>query len=228
MSEPEKLYTLPEVLEIVKEHAGALFGAGAALEATEGEDPEMLAMVGERAERAQKQFWEFESENVLDEAAHAAWHERDENGEVSPLWHTLYALPLLPMGVEATAANPAGAIPGSAARFFWLHYHTERIAGVLMDWVDAHRKDLEPATATEENGVGAQPVSEPEEPQEPTKPESEQLMPTEAFEAMADALRPLAHGVRPLIAGADELSGCYIDQSSKPWKLTQQGEVPAH
>lgn len=84
MSEPEKLYTLPEVLEIVKEHAGALFGAGAALEATEGEDPEMLAMVGERAERAQKQFWEFESENVLDEAAHAAWHQRDENDEVSP------------------------------------------------------------------------------------------------------------------------------------------------
>ena len=123
------------------------------------------------------------------------------------------------MGVEATAANPAGAIPGSAARFFWLHYHTERIAGVLMDWVDAHRKDLEPATATETNGTGA--VSPPEE---PTKPEIEQLMPLEAFEAMADALRPLAHGVRPLMAGVDELSGCYIDQSSKPWKLTQQGE----
>ena len=51
MSEPEK-YTLPRVLEIVRGHAEALDAAGKALEATEGEDPELLTMVAERAQRA--------------------------------------------------------------------------------------------------------------------------------------------------------------------------------
>ena len=92
-----------------------------------------------------------------------------------------------------------------------------------MDWVDAHRKDLEPATATEENGVGAQPVSEPEAPKEPTKTEREQLMPTEAFEAMADALRPLASGLGDFTV-ASEVYSCFVDAGdTENCKLTDQG-----
>ena len=92
-----------------------------------------------------------------------------------------------------------------------------------MDWVDAHRKDLEPATATKENGVGAQPVSEPEEPREP---ESEQLMPTEAFEAMADALRPLASGLGDFTVASEDLlllCGC---RGHRELQVDRPGHTP--
>ncbi len=48
-----------------------------------------------------------------------------------------------------------------------------------------------------------------EEPQEPARRESDQLMPMDAFDAMTEALQPLAHGVRSLLAGADDFSECY-------------------
>ena len=61
-------------------------------------------------------------------------------------------------------------------------------------------EDVAPATIA---------ADEPEDPQEPARSESEQLMPMEAFDAMADALGPLAHGLQCLRAGQDELASCY-------------------
>ena len=166
MTETEK-YTLPQVLEIVRGHAQALEGAGAALKATEGKDPEMLTMVGERAQRAKEELWKFESDGVLDDATEAAWTaKRGENEVGYAMWQTLYALPLLVMAVEACAANPTGVLP-SGDRFFWLHYEAERIAGVLTAWVAAHEKGAESASTTEETTDGTVPSSQPEEPQEP-------------------------------------------------------------
>ena len=51
MSEPEK-YTLPLVLNIMRGHANAIGNAAEALRGTCGTDPEILAMVGERALKA--------------------------------------------------------------------------------------------------------------------------------------------------------------------------------
>ena len=188
MSEPEKKYTLPQLLEIVRGHAAALLGAGAALEATEGKDAAMLAMVGERAQKAKDELWEFESDAVLDEAAEAAWCEsRDDGGIGRSLWQTLYALPLLVMAVEACAANPTGRIP-AVDRFFWLHYEAERIAKVLMTWVEAHEKGV---NRPKENGAGAHPISQPEEPQEATSTAKDPLDAVDIHYKVQEALRPL-------------------------------------
>ena len=55
MTEPEK-YTLPRVLEIVRGHAQALEVAGKALEASEGNDVEINAMLG-REHRPRKRSY---------------------------------------------------------------------------------------------------------------------------------------------------------------------------
>ena len=61
------------------------------------------------------------------------------------------------------------------------------------------------------------------EPNEPTKTESEQLMPMEAFEAMADALRPLASGLGDFTV-ASEVYSCFVDAGdTENCKLTDQG-----
>ena len=61
------------------------------------------------------------------------------------------------------------------------------------------------------------------EPNEPTKTESEQLMPMEAFEAMADALRPLASGLGDFTV-ASEVYSCFVDGGdTENCKLTDEG-----
>ena len=61
MSEPEEKYTLPRVLEIVGGHAEALRAVGAALEASEGRDGVILALVGDYALRASDDLFEIEN-----------------------------------------------------------------------------------------------------------------------------------------------------------------------
>ncbi len=48
MSEPEEQYTLPRVLEIVRGHAKALEKGADALHGVDGNDLEVLGMLGER------------------------------------------------------------------------------------------------------------------------------------------------------------------------------------
>ena len=60
MSEPEK-YTLDRVLEIVQYHAAKLGTAGQSLKVTEGKDPEVLAMLGERALKASEALWAIDT-----------------------------------------------------------------------------------------------------------------------------------------------------------------------
>ena len=130
-------------------------------------------MVGERALKASEALWPIEGAGEsggIDEAAYEAWHQRDERGELSALWQTLYSLPLLVLAVEAAATDPhATPSPTTAERYFWCYYEAERIAEVLSEWVTAHEKDAEPATTTKKNGSAADPVSQPEEPQEAEK-----------------------------------------------------------
>ena len=169
MTEPEK-YTLPRVLEIVRGHAQALEVAGKALEASEGNDVEINAMLGRRAQAAEEELWSFESGPAsLDEAAEAAWH----GDRPSPLWFTLNAIPLLTMAVEASD------IPRD--RFYWLHFEAERISEVWMDWVTEHDKDATPATTTKGNGGGTSPVSQPEGPQEEERTEEADRLMVEAL-----------------------------------------------
>ena len=64
-------------------------------------------MVGERAFKASDALWPIEGRlGGIDEAAYEAWHQRDERGELSALWQTLYSLPLLVLAVEAAATDP--------------------------------------------------------------------------------------------------------------------------
>ncbi len=60
MSDPEK-YTLTQVLEIVRGHAEALGNADHALYAVSGNDPEVLALVGQRAHAAAEDLWKIEA-----------------------------------------------------------------------------------------------------------------------------------------------------------------------
>ena len=166
MTEPEK-YTLDRVLEIVQYHAAKLGTAGQALEVTEGKDPEVLAMLGERALKAAKAFWYMQGENVLDEDADAAWDLLSEDHGA------LWALPVLALAVEAATTNPQDAMPpepdGSCPagqRFTWCHYEAKRIAKDLMGWVMAHEKDVD---QPKEIGAGGHPISHiPHKPQEAT------------------------------------------------------------
>ena len=61
------------------------------------------------------------------------------------------------------------------------------------------------------------------EPQEPTKPDREQLMPWEAYEAMTDALRPIVNGLWAM-TDPSEIIDLYVDRSDRSeWQLTEQG-----
>ena len=102
MSEPEQ-YNLDRVLGIVSDHAEALGRAGEALRATEGKDPEVLVMVGERALKA----------------AEALWALNDAVGLLEPPWYSaggwdigdaLDALPVLALAVEGAGRDPHGTI----------------------------------------------------------------------------------------------------------------------
>jgi len=143
MSEPEK-YTLDRVLETVRGHAEALGKAAEALKGVEGNDAEVLAMVGERAHRAAEYLWEIEGRACPDDHVDlaAAWINEAEG---SRLWLALFTLPTLAMAVEGAATDPQG-ILANGIRWLWCHDESERISRDLMAWVTAHEKDAEPAT----------------------------------------------------------------------------------
>ena len=168
MSEPEK-YTLDRVLEVVRGHAEALGNAGKALRATDGNDSEVLVLMGARALQATRDVWEIESVSTpgLDADANEAWR-----GFRGPL----YALPVFALAVEAAHKNPRAALPSvphgdlpAGSRSDWCHYEARRISKDILEWVREHEKDAEPATATKENGTGTETKSPPEEPQEAEK-----------------------------------------------------------
>ncbi len=228
MTAPAK-YTLPQVIEILRGHAKALGKAAEALEGVEGDDPEVLARVGEQARVAAEELWKIDDavdcsrplEERPKDVEEAWWADRRGTEE---LHHATYTLTLLALATEAAATEPHGTLTGAGERWSWCHHQADQISRDLMAWVTEHEKDERPT----ENGSGSDTVPQPEEPQEPAKPESEEPLPMDVFDAMADALRPLAHGVRTLQAGVDDLSRCYIDQSSEPWRLTRQGEYLLH
>ena len=159
MSEPEKLYTLAEAVKAVRDHAEALGHAAEALRVTEGNDPTILALLGERTGEAEAELWAIENTALADEGLSQAWDQH------SALW----SVPIVSLAIQALVM---GHDTERGTGWMYCQYHAEQIAKNLMAWVTEHEKDAEPATATEENGVGAQPVSKP---QEPTKPESDQL-----------------------------------------------------
>jgi len=233
MSQPQK-YTLPRVLKIVRGHVGALNAVGMALESSEGADAQILAMVGERALIAAREPWDLEQQTPLDEDARAAWEEKDRSGGPSQLWYSLWALPTLAMAVEFAAINPNGAMPpvpdGTmpvGRRWTWCEVEAQRIAEVLMEWVTAHEKDVTPPSdggdTKSESGSGNGPVSQTEkETEEAPEPESKRLMPMEAFETMADALRPLVSGLADFEPGWGRYS-CFVDESGEDCELTHEG-----
>ncbi|MCH8254649.1 MAG: hypothetical protein IID06_04810, partial [Gemmatimonadetes bacterium] len=112
----------------VRGHAEALDAAGKALEHTEGNDLEVLALVGKRALAASESLWAIEN------IGPKGW---DMRGDGAELYSTLWTLPLLVMAVEATATDPKALLP-AGERWVWCEYQAERIAGVLMEWVEAH------------------------------------------------------------------------------------------
>ena len=203
------------VIMMMNTYADALESSATAVDSTEGEDPGILSVLSERARAAARVLWNIEggagSLYRTPELTEAWEAHKPAKLMQRILWH----LPLLELGAEAAGAG--GYDLGNSTPGLVCVTAAERVVKDMRDWIRAQETEK----PTKGNGSAADPVSQPEEPREP---KVKQLMPTDAFEAMADALRPLAHGVRPLIAGADELSGCYIDQSSEPWKLTQQGE----
>ena len=135
MSEPEK-YTLTQVLEIVRTHAGALGNAGEALGATDGTDPEVLSLVGERALKASEALWAIENvASSREPALKAAWDMRSERD----VYRALRTLPLLVLAIEAVATNPQGMLP-AGARWVWCEYEARQIGKDLMAWVTAHEK----------------------------------------------------------------------------------------
>lgn len=153
MSDPE-LYTLPQVLEIVRGHAGVLRAASAALGVSEGKDAVVLAVVGERALKASEELWAIDEAVGLRQPPWYSVGDRD-------IGDTLNALPLLVLAVEAAGTDPHGTLcPGE--RWTWCHDQVEHIAEELSAWVTEHEKGVgEP----KENGAGAHPISQPEEPE---------------------------------------------------------------
>ena len=131
MSEPEQ-YTLPRVLEIVRSHAEALGNASEALEATEGKDAVVLAMVGERALKAADAL--FEIENVRGVQDHAALPEFGDSVQVQLAMCTL---PPLVLAVEAAGTNPHGQCSVNP-RWKWCQDEAKRISRDLMEWVTKH------------------------------------------------------------------------------------------
>ena len=61
------------------------------------------------------------------------------------------------------------------------------------------------------------------EPAETIETESKELMPMEAFEAMADALRPLASGLEDFTVGSRVFS-CFVAGDREDSALTKEGE----
>ena len=155
MSEPEK-YTLPRVRDIVLSHAAKIGMASEALGATEGKDPEVLAMLSERALKAADAL--FGIENVRGVQGHDAVTEFGDED----LWHAIDGLPTLVMAMDAACADPH-AMCSVCERWWWCQVEASRISSGLIDWAVALEKDV---GKPKENGVGAQPVSQPDVPKE--------------------------------------------------------------
>ena len=150
MSEPEKLYTLPEAVKAVRDHAEALGHAAEALRVTEGNDPTILALLGERTGEAEAELWAIENTALADEGLSQAWDQH------SALW----SVPIVSLAIQALVM---GHDTERGTGWMYCQYHAEQIAKNLMAWVTEHEKDAEPATDTKENGTGARSVSQPEE-----------------------------------------------------------------
>ena len=151
MSEPTK-YTLPRVLEIVQYHAARLGTAGQALNVTEGKDPEVLAMVGERALKASEDLWSIDAvgfnqpvggrcEDLFD-----AWYSGDERGVGS----ARNELALLVLAVEGVNDFTDGEEVASLEPWRWCQQYAETIAEDLMKWVMEHEKDATQAEKVRE------------------------------------------------------------------------------
>ena len=151
MKAPKK-YTLPRVLEIVRGHAEALGNAARELEAIDGQDPDVLALVGDRALWAAEELWEIDGcappghdANLL-----AAWH---TTGRVSRLSRSLFTIPVLVLAVEAAATDPQAELP-AGRRWLWCQFQADEIAEDLMKWVKAHEKDAaQPKDGTPDQGI---------------------------------------------------------------------------
>ena len=158
MSEPEKVYTLPEVVGIVRGHAEALGAAGKALEATEGKDPEVLAMVGERALKASEDLWAIDSfvgfnqpVDGYNQGLFDVWYSGGSDG--GAVGRARNVLPLLVLAVEGADTFTGGRDVAILEPWRWCQQHTETIAEDLMKWVMEHEKDAEPATTVKEPRV---------------------------------------------------------------------------
>jgi len=146
MTAPEK-YTLPRVLEIVQYHAAKLGTAGQSLEATEGKDPEVLAMVGERALKASEDLWAIDSfvgfnqpVDGYNQGLFDVWYSGGSDG--GAVGHARNVLPLLVLAVEGADTFTAEQV-AILEPWRWCQQHTETIAEDLMKWVMEHEKDAE-------------------------------------------------------------------------------------
>lgn len=94
MSESKK-YTLPRVLEIVRGHAVALFAAAEGLD--DGKDPDILALVGERALKASVDLWAIENIVGTNRGKIAEWNDSTR------IYRSLFTLPTLALAGEVPA-----------------------------------------------------------------------------------------------------------------------------
>ncbi len=99
MSESKK-YTLPRVLEIVRGHAVALFAAAEGLDDVDGKDPDILALVGERALKASVDLWAIENIVGTNRGKIAEWNDSTR------IYRSLFTLPTLALAVEAAGTDP--------------------------------------------------------------------------------------------------------------------------
>ena len=134
MTSPEK-YTLPRVRDIVLLHGERLGITGDALGATEGNDPEILAMLSERALKAADAL--FEIDNVRGVQGHDDLPEFEDED----LWRAIDGLPPLVMSADAACADPT-AMCSVSERWMWCHAEANRISSGLIAWVEAHEKDV--------------------------------------------------------------------------------------
>ena len=167
------------------------------LDATEGNDPEVLAMVGERARVAAEDLWEINNivgcSRPLEERPQALedawWADRRGTPE---LHHATYTLPTLALAAEAAATDPHGALTGAGQRWIWCRHQAGQISDDLMTWVREHEKDVVTVSTPEENGTGAHTVSsQPEEPQEAANSGKEPLDAMAIHYRVRESFRPL-------------------------------------
>ena len=137
MTAPAK-YTLPRVLELVQYHAAKLGTAGQAVHATEGKDPEVLAILGARALKAAEELWAIDEDVGFNAGGCAelfdVWYGDDAHDAVG---HARNVLPLVVLAVEGCGNFTAEQQVAGLEPWRWCQEQTERIAEDLIKWVMA-------------------------------------------------------------------------------------------